>query len=56
MPVDKKKQKAYGVIVGKNINEGKSLEESKKVADRAIKHKEVVKSIGKLLGKSKKGK
>ena len=39
MPVPKKLQKAYGKIVGKFINEGLSLEEAKKKADSAIKHK-----------------
>lgn len=38
MPVPKKKQRIYGIIVGKNINEGKSLETAKDIADRAIKH------------------
>lgn len=38
MPVPKKKQRIYGIIVGKNINEGKSLEAAKNIADRAIKH------------------
>lgn len=37
MPVPKSKQKKYGMIVGKNINEGKSLEAAKDIADRAIK-------------------
>lgn len=41
MPVPKGKQKVYGAIVGKNINTGKSMEESKNIADRAVKHKEV---------------
>jgi len=36
MPVPKGKQKLYGKIVGKNINEGKSLEKSKDIADRAV--------------------
>lgn len=36
MPVPKDKEKLYGMIVGKNINEGKSLEASKNIADRAI--------------------
>jgi hypothetical protein len=38
-PVPKNKQKTYGKIVGKNINEGKSLEESKDIADEAVKKK-----------------
>lgn len=53
MPVPKSKQKAYGVIVGKNINEGKSLEESKGIADRAVKHKGVVKKLAKMVDKGK---
>jgi len=36
MPVPKGKQKLYGKIVGKNINEGKSLEKAKGIADRAV--------------------
>ena len=38
MPVPKGKQKKYGKIVGANINRGKSLEEAKDIADRAVKH------------------
>lgn len=54
MPVPKKKQKAYGVIVGAMQNKGKSMEESKDIADKAIKHKEVIKSTAKTLKKAKK--
>lgn len=36
VPVPKDKEKLYGMIVGKNINSGKSLEASKNIADRAI--------------------
>lgn len=39
MSVPKNKQDLYGKIVGKNINKGKSLEASKKIADRAVKVK-----------------
>lgn len=54
MPVPKKKQKVYGVIVGAMRNKGKSLEEAKDIADRAVKHKEVVKSAEKTLRKKSK--
>ena len=39
MPVPKSKQKLYGKIVGKNINDGKSLEQAKDIADKAVKVK-----------------
>jgi hypothetical protein len=39
MPVPKSKEKLYGKIVGKNINEGKSVSEAKNIADRAVKVK-----------------
>lgn len=51
MPVPRSKRKAYGVIVGKNINEGKSVEEAKDIADRAIQHKSAVRSIARMLKK-----
>jgi len=41
MPVPKTKKKIYGVIVGANINRGKSLSESKKIADKAVKKRSV---------------
>ena len=37
MPVPKGKEKLYGMIVGANINRGKSLEAAKTIADRAVK-------------------
>ncbi len=40
MPVPKSKQKLYGKVVGKMINSGKGLEESKNIADKAIKVKD----------------
>jgi len=45
MPVPKKKQELYGKIVGHMQNLGKSLEEAKNIADRAIKH-DVHKTLG----------
>jgi len=36
MPVPKGKEKQYGMIVGKNINAGKSLAEAKDIADSAV--------------------
>jgi hypothetical protein len=36
MPVPKKKQKLYGKVVGHMINSGKSLEEAKDIADKAV--------------------
>jgi len=39
MPVPKKKEKLYGKIAGHMQNEGYSYEESKNIADRAIKVK-----------------
>jgi hypothetical protein len=62
MPVPKHKQEAYGVIVGKNINSGKDLDESKDIADRAMKHinrgeaRSMSKKYGNGKGKNKKGK
>lgn len=41
MPVPKGKQKIYGRILGRMINSGKSKDEAKDIADRAVKHKEV---------------
>jgi len=41
MPVPKSKQKVYGQIVGHNINQGKSMEAAKNIADRAVMHKDV---------------
>ncbi len=38
MPVPKDKQALYGKIVGHMMNKGKSLDEAKDIADRAIKH------------------
>lgn len=39
MPVPKDKQELYGKIVGHMINKGKTLEEAKKIADKAVKKK-----------------
>ena len=39
MPVPKGKEKLYGKIVGANINRGKSLEDAKDIADRAVSKK-----------------
>ena len=39
MPVPKSKRSLYGKVVGKNMNRGKSLEESKDIADEAVKVK-----------------
>lgn len=36
MPVPKDKEKLYGKVVGKNINEGKSMEQAKQIADKAV--------------------
>ncbi len=36
MPVPKKYQDKYGKIVGRMQNNGKSLEESKSIADKAV--------------------
>jgi hypothetical protein len=41
MPVPKGKKKVFGIIVGANINRGKSLAQAKTIADKAIKHKGV---------------
>lgn len=41
MPVPKGKERIYGVIVGKNINEGQSLTQAKHIADKAMKDKTV---------------
>ena len=41
MPVPKSKQVLHGKIVGANINNGKSLSESKSIADKAVKVKAV---------------
>ena len=38
MPVPKGKERAYGAIVGKHINDGKDPAEAKDLADRALKH------------------
>ena len=40
-PVAKGKQEIYGRIVGHNINQGKSLEAAKHIADKAVKHRGV---------------
>ena len=36
MPIEKKDQKKYGMIVGHMINSGKSKEEAKNIADKAV--------------------
>jgi hypothetical protein len=37
IPKDRKSQDLYSKVVGRNINEGKSREEAKRIADRAVK-------------------
>jgi len=39
MPVPKGKEEMYGKVLGHNRNMGKSMEESKAIADRAVKSK-----------------
>ena len=41
MPVPKSKQSLYGKVVGANMNRGKSLSESKDIADKAIQVKTI---------------
>jgi hypothetical protein len=53
MPVEKRKQKAYGVIVGAMQNKGKSLSQSKKIADKAVKSPKLKVGSFKKYGKKK---
>ena len=50
MPVPKDKQELFGKVVGRMINEGKSQEEAKNIADRAVR-----KSVREDRRKSRKG-
>lgn len=36
MPVPKGKQELFGKIIGANINQGRTLAEAKKIADKAV--------------------
>lgn len=38
-PVPKSKQKQYGIIIGANINRGKSAEEAKRIAEKWLRDK-----------------
>ena len=53
MPVPKKKEKAYGVIVGAMQNKGKSLNDAKNIADKAIKSPKLKEQSFKKYGKKK---